>query len=153
MENTLDPSAVPAKRHPYWFGYLYAAFWAFVTYSCFTHTVVAIRVVSAFLGSPGHAALDTQRQAQLITTTILWPLMTLLFAWVTYRLFIRKVTLRMIYVLVTLHALNVFFEGIIPYKLALFVILSVIVVTNFRGYFHANRPNQALQPTAGRSDV
>ncbi len=143
VEEILTTHPATIKSQSYWFGYLYAAFWVFVTYSCFTHTVVAIRVLSAFLGSPGHRAVDIQRQTALIAATILWPLMTLVFAWITYRLLVRKVTLRLIYILVGLHALNVLSEGIIPYKLVLFVVLSVIVVTHFREYFYANRPKPA----------
>lgn len=134
-------SALPAAKEPsYWFGYLYAAFWAFVTYSCFTHAVVAIRVVSVLLGSQTRDPLDTQTQAKLIATTILWPLATLLFAWVTYRLLARKVTLRMIYVLVCIHATNVLFEGLIPYKLLIWAVLGAIVVINCKDYF---RPHEA----------
>ena len=61
--------------------------------------------------------------------------MTLVFAWITYRLLVRKISQRMIYTLVGIHALNVLVEGIIGYKLFFFVFLSVIVVTNFRDYF------------------
>jgi hypothetical protein len=153
VDEILETHVPSPRKQSYWFGYLYAAFWAFVTYSCFTHAVGAIRVVSAFLGTPHHAALNTQTQAELSMTTILWPLMTVVFAWVTYRLLARKVSMRMIYVLVGLHGLNALFEGLIPYKLVIFVVLSGIVVMNFREYFHANRPNQAMQRTAPRSDA
>jgi hypothetical protein len=124
---------------PYWFGYLYAAFWAFVTYSCFTHAVVAVRTISALLGSPPRSGLSIELQAQLITTTLLWPLMTLAFAWVSYRLITRKVTMTFIAILVALHATSVLFEGIIPTKLLLFIFLSGIVIPNFRHYFNAQK--------------
>jgi hypothetical protein len=152
------PQASAASQHvrgkrPYWFGYLYGAFWAFVTYSCFTHAVISIRPLSILLGAPNRPPLDIENQSRLITTIILWPLATLLFAWVTYRLFARKVSLRFVYVLVCLHATNVLFEGIIPYKFAIWAVLSAIVVINFKRYFKPVGSNQALQPTAGRSDV
>src|SRR5437773_7558400 len=54
LRTRVPPSSSPmaaAKEPSYWFGYLYAAFWAFVTYSCVTHTIVAIRVLFMRLGS------------------------------------------------------------------------------------------------------
>lgn len=50
------------------------------------------------------------------TSLALWPLATIAFAWVTYRLLARKAGMKMIYRFVCLHAANVLAKGIIPWQ-------------------------------------
>ncbi len=133
MEQSQTPQTIeqaPAKKRPYWFGYLYAAFWTFVTYSCVTHTIVAIRVLFVAMGS--QATLADQTKMELIMGAFLWPVATVFFAWVSYRLFTRRVCMKMIYALVLIHAANVLFSGLIPVVVAFWAILSGIEIAKFK---------------------
>ncbi len=138
METNTLSGHIAVEKRPYWFGYLYAAFWAFVTYSCATHTVVAIQLVFAAMGS--QAPLFDQTKMELIMAAFLWPAGTLLFGWVTYRLLVRRVSMRMIYALVAFHAANVLFSGAAPYLVAFWAILTAIVTTKFKQFL---RPKNA----------
>ncbi len=140
MEETLTsdtPQETASKKRPYWFGYLYAAFWAFVTYSCVTHTVVTIQLLFAGMGS--HAPLADQIKMELIMGAFLWPAATLLFGWVTYRLLVRRVSMKMIYMLITFHAANVLFSGAAPYLVAFWVLLTAIVTTKFKEFLRLTK--------------
>jgi|SRR5438067_3244583 len=125
-QNTMPSEATSAKQQ-YWFGYLYAAFWAFVTYACATHTFATW---SVFINQP--LPTEIGERSKVITLLVIWPVATFFFAWVTYRLLIRRVSYTMILFLVALHTLNVISEGVIPYKVLLWLFLTVIVVTKFR---------------------
>src|SRR5664279_434427 len=106
-DDTEEMPKHPRQFDVYWFGYLYAAFWGFCTYSCATHVLATL---ITFQGWPETA----YEQGKIITAMALWPIMTVLFGWVTYRLLRGKVSMIMIYVLVVVHTLNMIGEGIIP---------------------------------------
>jgi len=110
----------------YWFGYLYAAFWAFVTYSCATHALAMLIMLQS--GIPN----GIQARTEFLGSLILWPILVAVFGWVTYRLVTRKATMKMIYVLVAVHGANVLLEGIIPWKLVFWIVLSAIAIVKFR---------------------
>ena len=131
-ESTEIPPDLPAlkaledPKQTYWYGYVYAALWAYVTYSCLTHllaTILAFR-----LPHPGDPAAD----ASFWTQAVLWPAATAAFAWVTYRLVMRRVSMAMIYVLVGVHGLTVLMHGIVPKELVFYFVLSYIAVVNFK---------------------
>jgi len=121
------PSKGTRQNEEYWFGYLYAAFWAFVTYTCATHVFATWSVA---VNQP--LPTDIGERSRVITLLVIWPVATLFFGWVTFRLLIRRVNFTMILFLIALHALNVLSEGIIPYKVVLWLVLTTIVLINFR---------------------
>jgi hypothetical protein len=114
----------------YWFGYVYAAFWAYVTYSCFTHLLWVILKFNSDVSGSSQAAV-----AEKWTSAVLWPAGTVIFGWMTYRLIAQKVGMPTIYALVAIHGLNILMRGIIPRELVFYISLSAIVVTNFKRRF------------------
>jgi hypothetical protein len=119
------PAQAQHRSRGYWAGYLYAAFWGFVTYSSATHALATLLTVQSIPTEVG-------ARAEFLTKLVLWPVLTVVFGWVTYRLLVRKVGMKMIYVLVCVHAANVLAEGIVPWKLVFWIVLSAIVVAEFR---------------------
>jgi hypothetical protein len=62
----------------YWYGYLYAAFWAFAAYCCTTHVIAAL--VNLQYGLPSTLEACTE----IITRLALNLILTVGFGWVTY---------------------------------------------------------------------
>ncbi|SRR5258708_1015782 len=110
----------------YWFGYLYAAFWSYVTYSCLTHFLAIIMPSTASVPSYAQAA------SYKVTSAVLWPAGMIFFGWTTYRLIAQKVGMATIYALVVIHGLNILMRGIIPTELVFYIVLSVVTVKNFK---------------------
>ena len=108
------------------FEYFYGVFWAYVTYCCATHALESLRI--AFLGLPNSG----EALGKLVAQLVLWPIFTIVFAWATYRLVLHKASLRMVYVLISIHGLNVFAKGIPPVDLIYWAILSGIVIMGFK---------------------
>lgn len=123
---TAPPDAPQQQRKSYWHGYVYAAFWAYVTYSCLTHLIGKVLLFSSRpTGSPEAAA-------EFWTQVAIWPIATAAFGWTTFRLVTRKATMTMVYVLVVIHGLNVLMRGIRPIELVFYIALSGVVVTEFK---------------------
>lgn len=109
----------------YWFGYLYAAFWAWVTYCCATHLLVMIITTQSL-------PTETVARAAVITQFVLWPVLMVVFAWVTYRLVVGKASVRMVCILATVHGVNIVARGIIPQEVVFWIILSAVVFLKFK---------------------
>lgn len=112
--------AAEGSRADYWYGYVYVLFCAYLTYCCVTHLLGA-----AMTPAPeGDLAKQTEYWASLPFLAAA----TAFFAHVTYKLARREATRGMIYIIVTLHGLNVLARGIRPGELVIWIVLSWVAV-------------------------
>ena len=125
---------VAPDTRPYWFGYSYGAFWGWVTFCCIKHTVDAFQILFAVLGSQSPILLQIKMEA--VFSALIWPIATLFFGWVVYRLFTRQVGMKMIYALVSLHFVNVLVSMAVPWWMivAFWAVLSLVVVSKFKEF-------------------
>jgi uncharacterized membrane protein YhdT len=119
-----SPTEQKSPQNSYWYGYLYAAFWGYVTYCCATHLLGTV-------SKPGVSS-DTQAQTAFGVGLVMWSGATAFFAYVTYLLAQRRASLGLIYTLVAIHAVNVVIRGIYPGELLFWIVWSAMAIVKFR---------------------
>jgi hypothetical protein len=119
--------SIQIPKKGYWYGYCYAAFWAYITLCSASKAFLLIKATID--------RVDFQGQQVTAAHVLIPSLATVFLGYATYRLLIRKVSMLFIYTLVAMHALNVFLRGMIPVELLVFISFSYIVIFKFRKSF------------------
>jgi hypothetical protein len=130
--NTLpaNPPVEPPqqRQYSYWYGYVYGAFWTYVTYCGFMNLFGTLLL-------SGRQTSDTPgATAEFWISLILRAIATAAFGWAAYRLFMGKVTMWMIYILVVVHGVYIVMRGT-PGALLLYIVLSYIAISCFKRQF------------------
>ncbi len=107
----------------YWYGYLYAAFWGYLTLACGGYAVLKASKPPI----PG----DVQSQTEFWAGIVVACCVGAVFARFTYLLLMRRASMNLIYTLVGIHGLGVLLRGIRLIDLAIWGVLSAWMVSAF----------------------
>jgi TPR repeat protein len=135
VSGAVSPPKPPVKRgswQEYWYGYIYMAFCGYLTFCAATNLLVKA-------GTPAPVG-DLQKGVEYWGFLVLETAATAFLAYVTYTISQRRVKMGFIYIVITLHGLNVFSRGIRPIEVMIWLILSWVVANKFR---EQKRPDDA----------